>query len=77
MKKQFLLAALMTLGGVGFYVGSENNVKACDTGIASCLSIMEKPVLDNSIRERIENYISPGYPADTRFDRLLNPLVNL
>ncbi len=77
MKKQFLIAGAITLCGVCFCLTNENSLKACESGITSCLSSIEKPVLDKSIRERIENHISSGYSADPGFDMLLNPLTIL
>lgn len=77
MKKQFLIAGAITICGVCFCLSNENSLKACETGVAGYSLIIEKPVLDNSIRERIENHIPSGYSADAGFDMLLNAMTNL
>lgn len=80
MKKQFLVAALITFLGLCFCSINDNSLKACGTYVTTCSSIKKvKPVIDKSIKEKIDNYIPSGYAEETDapYDMFMNPFTHL
>lgn len=79
MIKQFLLAVVIILLSLCLCSISDNSLKACDTNVAACSSIIAVPAIDESIREKIEKHIPARYEedADAVYKIFTNPFSNL
>ena len=81
MKKQFILTAVIILIGLCFCsLNDDNNIKACGTTVANCPSVIKsRVVIDESTREKIENYIPSGYAEETDapYNMFMNPFTHL